>query len=784
MTRQPAGRKLAVVTPWFGRDLKGGAEQQAWQTATRLAARGHQVDVLTTCCRSFQDHWGENHHQAGETSEAGLTIRRFAVRSSAFRDFNALNGHLLSLDRATLKPGVSPVPGEAAEVFSSDSIHAPGLLKYLVDQGPGYAAVIFLPYLYGPILNGLPLTAANAFLMPCLHDEAYAYLPPVERIFRQACGILYLSVGERELAHRLYGPGIMRKGVLVGAGVELVARIDEVYDSPALRRAGDRFLLCLGRRDEHKNTDFLVQAYLRYRKRRPESGLKLVLAGPGEKEYGSAEAGVIDLGLVSEEDKAALLSRCRALFHPSRNESYSRVIMEAWFCGRPAAAHTTCLATAFIVRESGGGWLARSPEDWANLCAAVDDATDEELAALGRLGQGYAREHASWDRVVDRYEQVLGLDMETAEASSMRTPLGRKTHAVHQVVAGFRLGDAISNYAMAIRDQLHRRGLASEIYLPAQHLDPAARHLARPYCEGCVKPGDGLIYHHSIGSDLTPMARDHAGPKCLVYHNITPAFFYAPYSEKRTRLMERGREELGGLASSFSLSVGVSAYNARELAEAGFTDPDVLPLITDPEQWNVPADPILMARLQDGRTNILFVGRIAPNKRQDRLIQAFAAYRTLDPLARLILVGGYDEADPFFVSLTWIVDKYGLQADVLFLGGVSDSKLQACYRTAYLFWSMSEHEGFGVPLIEAMWFDIPVLALDSSAVPETLGPAGALFSGRLDDRRLAALARMLTSDPEVRRRVLASQEKRREKFVPEHFEERFGRVLERMGIDA
>ncbi|HDQ41345.1 MAG TPA: glycosyltransferase [Desulfonatronum sp.] len=776
------GRKLAVVIPWFGGDLKGGAEQQARQTATRLAARGHRMEVLTTCCRSFQDHWGENHYPAGDTREEGLTVRRFPVRPGTFRDFNALNSHLLRLDRAMLKPGVSPVPGDAAEVFASDSIHSQGLLDHLKKHGSAYAAVIFLPYLYGPILNGLPLTAANAHLMPCLHDEAYAYLPPVERIFRQARGILYLSAGERELAHRLYGPGIVSKGVLVGAGVELVDACAGPGESSAVRRAGERFVLCLGRRDEHKNTDMLVQAYLDFRKHCPDSSLNLVLAGPGDKDYGLPGSGVIDLGLVSEADKAALLTGCRALFQPSRNESYSRVIMEAWFCRRPVAAHAACLATATIVRESGGGWLARTMEDWGMLLAQVDRMSDEDLAASGELGRAHAQEHASWERVMDRYEQALGLRGRADQDVSLCGRPENKRRALHQIVAGFRLGDAISNYAMAIRDQVRDQGYASEIFLPGQHLDPAARHLATPYAEGCIKPGDGLIYHHSIGSDLTPLAKAHSGPKCLVYHNITPAHFFIPYSDKRVRLLEEGRSELGGLASSFALSMGVSAYNARELAESGFSNPDVLPLIVDPGVWNTPPDPILMARFQDGRTNILFVGRVAPNKRQDRLIRVFAAYRKFDPLARLIFVGGFDLADPYYVHLEWMVSKYGLVEHVLFLGSIPDPGLQACYRTAHLFWSMSEHEGFGVPLIEAMWFDVPVLALNSSAVPETMGQAGALFSDPMDDLRLAALARVLIADQDFRQQVLRSQQKRRTAFETGRFRERFARILERMGI--
>ncbi|WP_459939485.1 glycosyltransferase family 4 protein [Desulfonatronum parangueonense] len=787
MQIDPSSRKIAVVTPWFGRDLKGGAEQQAWQTATRLAARGHTVEVLTTCGRSFHDNWAENHYPAGETREAGLVVRRFALRRSTFHDFNALNGHLLRLDRNMLKPGVSPVPGNAAAAFAADNINSPALLAHLRAHGADYHAIVFLPYLYGPILNGLPLVAERAYLMPCLHDEAYAYLPCVEAVFRQARGILYLSAGEQALAERLYGPGIMAKGVLAGAGVELVSK-HEGTPPRILEDVGDNFVLCLGRRDMHKNTEFLVQAHHAFRARFPASSLKLVLAGPGEQNYDEREHGVVDLGLVTEEDKAFLLGRCRALFHPSRNESYSRVIMEAWFSERPVAAHADCLATATVVRHSGGGWLAESIDQWASLFARVDQASDEELSALGKLGQAHAREHASWERVVDRYEAALGLRPE--EGKGIHAPAGKpaglsekgRGRAVHQIVAGFRLGDAISNYAQAIRHQLLAQGFASEIYLPGQHLDPAARHLAHPFHNGCIKPDDGLIYHHSIGSDLTSFAADHNGPKCLIYHNITPAHFFAPYSDFRTDLLTRGREELGGLAARFALSVGDSAYNAQELDEAGFREPGVLPLIVDPTHWNSSPDPTLMARLQDGRTNLLFVGRVAPNKRQDQLIRAFAAYRALDPHARLVLAGGYDLADPYYVSLSWMVDKFGLGDSVLFLGSITDAEVHSCYRTAHLFWSMSEHEGFGVPLIEAMWFDIPVLAYSSSAVPETMGDAGALFNRAEDFPRLAALARVLVTDADIRSAVLASQKQRREDFVAARFAERFEILLKRMEL--
>ena len=168
----------------------------------------------------------------------------------------------------------------------------------------------------------------------------------------------------------------------------------------------------------------------------------------------------------------------------------------------------------------------------------------------------------------------------------------------------------------------------------------------------------------------------------------------------------------------------------------------------------------MMNRLQDGRDNILFVGRLVPNKCQHDLITVFARYREMYGNCRLILVGGFIEEEKYYQALIEQVQNLGLEGDVLFTGKVPDTILHACYRCADLFWSMSVHEGFGVPLIEAMWFEVPVLAYKSSAVPETLSEGGVLFTDKEDVDRLAATAHLIMHDPEVRSAILAGQQLR------------------------
>jgi glycosyltransferase involved in cell wall biosynthesis len=257
------------------------------------------------------------------------------------------------------------------------------------------------------------------------------------------------------------------------------------------------------------------------------------------------------------------------------------------------------------------------------------------------------------------------------------------------------------------------------------------------------------------------------GPKCLVYHNITPAEFFEPYRPEYAPVLRQGREDLAQLAPLFPISCGDSTYNALELKERGFTSPTVVPIPVEARKWNFMPDATLMSELQDGRTNILFVGRVAPNKKQDDLITAFNQYLNFDPDTRLILIGKAEEGDRYAEHLLDLVRSLQMEDSVILPGSISDAELEAYYRTAHLFWSMSEHEGFCVPLIEAMWFDVPVLAFKSSAVPETMGHGGILFSDKDDPHQLAALARVMITDRELRAKIIRAQREQRHTFLPE-----------------
>lgn len=768
-------KRIAIVIPWFGREARGGAETQARQIASKLAQRGHKVEVLTTCCRSFEDDWGTNHLPAGVHRDENITIRRFPVDGRNVQAFLQVRDRLLSAPAADLRLGSSPINPEDEGVFVEQNIHSSSLHSYVKEHRERYDAIIFIPYLYGTTLKILPDVAEIAFLQPCLHDEPYAYLNVVRNIFFKARTILFNSKGEFHLAMRLYGPAIFSKSKVVGEGIELEqgpsTRLDATLPSE-LKNAP--FVLYLGRRSETKNVPVLLEAFDTFKRRHPSSNLRLVLAGPGHRLEAALPKGALDLGWVDETTKAALLKSCVALFQPSKNESFSRSVMEAWSQAKPVAVNGRCLAMAVAVEESGGGWLVMNEAEWSQIFARIAFTPPATLQRIGSHGRRYVVAHCNGEQVIERYEEALEIPPMTITLHSER-----RLKAIHQLLPDLAYGDAISNQALAIRDRVRHLGYDSQIFVI--NLQEAMRDEGRKFVpESLGADREGIIYHHSIGSEITAHALSHRGPKCLVYHNITPPAFFAPYRPGMAWLLEIGRKHLPLLAKHFPISAGDSIFNASELAEAGFTAPMVLPIIVNPDRWRIEEDKELLERLQDGRTNILFVGRISPNKRQDQIIEAFAHYKQLDSNSRLILAGEGKTFDPYLQKIKRRIFELDLINDVILTGHINDSQLMSYYRAAHLFWSFSEHEGFCVPLIEAMWFDVPVLAFKSSAISETVAEAGVLFEDKRDLAKVAALARRLVADESMRRRVLMTQRQRREEFVPEAIWPKLDRIIKRM----
>ena len=337
---------------------------------------------------------------------------------------------------------------------------------------------------------------------------------------------------------------------------------------------------------------------------------------------------------------------------------------------------------------------------------------------------------------------------------------------VLQILPAVEYGDATGNDALAIREILLRNGYETGIYSPVIDsripLDVASGMEALPE----LNPEDILLYHFVTGTDLNRQFMKLTGKKVLIYHNITPPYFFARYNSILLRTTAAGYEDIHWLSDRVDYCICDSEYNREQLSGMGFDCPmSVCPiLIPFSDYEKTPAPGILGRYREDGTKNILFVGRVAPNKRFDELIRAFSVYtHRFEKNARLILVGSSRGFEDYDRRLREYAGALGVQDQVLFTGHISFEEILAYYHLADLFLCMSEHEGFCVPLVEAMYFRVPIVAYAAAAIPDTLGRGGMLVRERDADLTAAVMHRVMTDEP-LRREIAAGQEEQLEQF--------------------
>ena len=349
---------------------------------------------------------------------------------------------------------------------------------------------------------------------------------------------------------------------------------------------------------------------------------------------------------------------------------------------------------------------------------------------------------------------------------------------IHQWVPAAHRGDAIGDSSRTVRDMLRRMGHESDIF--ALTIDDDMRGEARPFGDPDAVRGDATIFHFALPSPMTEAFARLTGARLLQYHNITPAAFFAPYDAGLFRLAALGRRELATLAGRVDLALGDSDFNRRELESLGFERTDVMPIAVDTARIaDAPRRPALEHILGDGLINILFVGRLVPNKRIEDHIKLAEMYkRNVDAYYRFIFVGRQDAVPRYYAQIRALVDDYEMLPDRFwFTGPVPDVDLAAFYRWADAYVSLSEHEGFCVPLVEAMAADVPILAYGAGAVPETLGGAGVMFAPK-DLEVAAELLGSVVYDRGLREGVLEGQRRRLADFAPAKIQQKLAQVLE------
>ena len=349
---------------------------------------------------------------------------------------------------------------------------------------------------------------------------------------------------------------------------------------------------------------------------------------------------------------------------------------------------------------------------------------------------------------------------------------------IDQWVPALHRGDAIGDSARLMRDAFRRWGHQADVW--ALELDADLLGDGRRFADW--RPGgpqDAVLLHFALPSPLSAALLRHPGRRLLLHHNITPPEFFEPWDAEMARICRVGREELAGLAGQVELALADSEFNRRELEALGFARTGVLPIYLDFARYREAPSPVLRRLLEDGRTNLLFVGRVAPNKRHEDLIRVASCWRRfVSPDVRLVLPGKLPRRGRYFDALQAFFYEQGFAPEeVLFLGHVSHDELLACYAASHVFLSMSEHEGFGVPLVESMLTDLPILAYRCTAVADTLGEAGLQFETK-DFELVAELAHRLSSDAQLRAQVLAGQRRRLPAFAPEAVEAILRAVVE------
>jgi L-malate glycosyltransferase len=359
-----------------------------------------------------------------------------------------------------------------------------------------------------------------------------------------------------------------------------------------------------------------------------------------------------------------------------------------------------------------------------------------------------------------------------------------KRGVIHQIMPAFLYADALGNQADRLRAQLRQWGYESQVYTQVRD-----RRWADPgldFSQYRSRANQVAIFHYSIGSALSAQVLHLPDRIVPYYHNVTPPEFLRGYNPDLARLLDQGQRELE-LFKAAPYALAASEFNRQEMLARGFAHVDVLPYFVTFDALRASAQsPIgreVTARYAAQRVNILFVGRLVPNKRQTDLVRVLNYYqRLIDPNARLLLVGGEANAPGYRLELQTLIDVLGVQ-HVELAGSIGPREgLGGYYQAATAFVCLSEHEGFCVPLLEAMAFDVPVIAFKSTGVPYALGAAGM----QLTDKRYDIVSEAIElahSDETVRARLIASQRQRLSDFSSERVAAQLQTCLQTMLID-
>lgn len=331
---------------------------------------------------------------------------------------------------------------------------------------------------------------------------------------------------------------------------------------------------------------------------------------------------------------------------------------------------------------------------------------------------------------------------------------------IHQFLACAVPHDAVTNHAMALHKIFKQVDPGTRMWAEAYDQMYEGTVADYPWYEAVARDDDICFWHASSDSVIAPWLLKWAKNLVVFYHNITPSELVEPFDPVLAHRLDLARSQTAALASMCQVALAGSRYSAGELVEWGYPTPEVIGLYLDEKAYVSDPDPALYERLiaekQDGPA-VLFVGRLSPNKGQEHLLKALRELRKIHPDARLWLVGG-SHLEAYSGILEELIDDYGLGGGIL-AGKVSQAELAAYMRAADIFCSLSVHEGFGIPLLEAIRYNLPVVAFDAAAVAETLDGAGLLLDTR-DPATVAEALALVFEEDRVREQLIAAGRER------------------------
>ncbi len=456
---------------------------------------------------------------------------------------------------------------------------------------------------------------------------------------------------------------------------------------------------------------------------------------------------------------------------PSRYESFGIVYLEAMRAALPIITFDSGSVPEIFPKGESHGAVVVPDGDTRAFVAALIRLIDQssERVAIGQ--QGYQRfieqftaEHMA-KATLEHYHAVL-----ESQSTALKT-----AREVYQVMEALDVGDAVSRIACDHARRMRQLGQPADILARFAHEN--VRHMTAPLYTALIRENIGLIFHYWHYNSSAWLISTVRGPKAIYYHNITPPEFFMPGSRSYMSSYH-GYHQLGRIINEFDLVIGDSRYNIAEIT--GFLKKPLPSIVIYPavESRGQEYEEDLYYRLMErNEVNIVFVGRIAPNKRQDRLIQLFDYYyRSINRNARLWLVGN-DQGHEEYVDQLTRMKMRSIAADrIHFTGKVSEAALHSYYKAATIFVCASDHEGFCVPIVEAMSYGVPVLAYAAAAVPETMGESGIIVHD-WDVVRVAELIHLVIRDQALREKVVASQYLNLQRFTDEQAYQRLQAVI-------